>query len=302
MWETGIGWDDLLPESIDQDWMTSTRPSWLLRCVRRCLRSCSVHVCSGQEWSSTHVTGDCQDKGRSHKRLTIPHLQLCGVKLLFQLLQHTQRALNISTPSTFAWTDSTIMLGCLCGNPRRFKTFQGNQVSHILQSISPEHWNLLKRLYLQLKCQLMKRDVCLHVTVDNQAILPVQQFSSFSRLKRVTAWVCRFIDNCHKLKTDRSTSLYLSSTELAASESYWISLIQHEAFGIEIESLIESQTLTKSSRFLSLILSLINLVYFVSAAEVRMPRCHSLSSTQFLSHLSSSPQSTIDSCMLGQPS
>ena len=85
-----------------------------------------------------------------------------------------------------------------------------------------------------------KRDVCLHVTVDNQAILPVQQFSSFSCLKRVTALVRCFVDNCRKLKTDRSTSLYQSSTELATSESCWISLIQHEAFAIEIESLIES--------------------------------------------------------------
>ena len=83
-------------------------------------------------------------------------------------------------------------------------------------------------------------------------MLPVQQFSSFSHLKRVTAWVRRFVDDCHKLKTDHSTSLYLLSTELATSESYWISLIQHEAFAIDFESLTESQPLTKSCRLFSL--------------------------------------------------
>ena len=62
----------------------------------------------------------------------------------------------------------------------------------------------------------------------------------------------RFIDNCCKPKTDHFASLYLSSTELAASESYWILLIQCETFNIEIESLTESRPLTKSSRLFSL--------------------------------------------------
>ena len=97
-----------------------------------------------------------------------------------------------------------------------------------------------------------EKGVCLHVTINNQAILPLQQFSSFSHVKRVTAWIRHFIDNCHRPKIDLSATLYLTSTELAVSESYLISLIQHEAFATEIESLIKSQPLTKSSRLFSL--------------------------------------------------
>ena len=319
VWETGIGWDDLLPESIHQDWMTwrSELPLLTKKHIPRCYYPKNVEVVSTELHGFSDASEDAyaaavyirvQDKsGTVHtslviaktkvapiKRLTIPRLELCGAKLLSQLLRHTQRALNVSTQSTFAWTDSTIVLGWLRGNPRRFKTFVGNRVSHILQSISPDHWNHVRSMDNPADCasrglfpselsehQLWwdgpewlrlptdqwpsqtsiapaemptdeEKDVCLHVTVDNQAILPVQQFSSFSRLKRVTAWVRRFIDNCRKLKTDRSTSLYLSSTELAASEGYWISLIQYEAFATEIESLIESQPLTKSSRLFSL--------------------------------------------------
>ena len=75
------------------------------------------------------------------KRLTIPRLELCGAKLLTQLLHHTQQALSIPTESVYAWTDSTIVLSWLIGNPRRFKTFVGNRVSHIMQLIPPDRWN-----------------------------------------------------------------------------------------------------------------------------------------------------------------
>ena len=75
------------------------------------------------------------------KRLTIPRLELCGAKLLAQLLHHAKQALNIPTESVYAWTDSTIVLSWLIGNPRRFKTFVGNRLSHIMQIIPPDRWN-----------------------------------------------------------------------------------------------------------------------------------------------------------------
>ena len=165
MWETGIGWDDLLPESIHQDWITwrSELPLLTKKHIPRCYYPKNVEVANIELHGFSDASEDTyaaavyirvQDKsGTVHtslviaktkvapiKRLTIPRLELCGAKLLFHLLRHTQRALNITTPSTFAWTDSTIVLGWLRGNPQRFKTFVGNRVSHILQSISPDHW------------------------------------------------------------------------------------------------------------------------------------------------------------------
>ena len=75
------------------------------------------------------------------KRLTLPRLELCGAKLVSQLLQHARKALNVSIQNVFAWTYSTIVLNWLIGNPRRFKTFVGNRVLCILQSIPPDCWN-----------------------------------------------------------------------------------------------------------------------------------------------------------------
>ena len=75
------------------------------------------------------------------KRLTIPRLELCGAHLSSQLLRHCQVVLNLPSENIFAWTVSTIVLNWLVGNPRRFKTFVGNRVSSIIDSVLPNHWN-----------------------------------------------------------------------------------------------------------------------------------------------------------------
>ena len=75
------------------------------------------------------------------KRLTIPRLELCGAYLLAQLLHHVRQVFQLPLSSIYAWTDSTIVLNWLIGDPRRFKTYVGNRVSYIADLISPERWN-----------------------------------------------------------------------------------------------------------------------------------------------------------------
>ena len=82
--------------------------------------------------------------------------------------------------------------------------------------------------------------------------MPLERFSSFLRLKRVTAWIRRFIDNCRRNNHDRPASLYLLTSELTVSENYWISLAQRQAFVTEIEALKNDESLSKSSRLFSL--------------------------------------------------
>ena len=75
------------------------------------------------------------------KRLSIPRLELCGAHLLAQLLHHVKKVFDLPISNIHAWTDSTIVLSWLDGNPRRFKTYVGNQVSYIMDLIPPDRWN-----------------------------------------------------------------------------------------------------------------------------------------------------------------
>ena len=319
VWESKIGWDDLLPSDLHQSWLKWRSELHLLsekhipRCYypkHACVDSFQIHgFCDasedayagvvyirGQDRSSdVHVSlVISKTKVAPLKRLTIPRLELCGAKLLSQLLHHTQQALDIPTENVFAWTDSTIVLNWLDGNPRRFKTFVGNRVSHIMQLVPPDRWRHVRSQDNPADCasrglfpsELLthelwwnapdwlrlpsadwpnqpslpteslveeERDICLNAVVDNpEPVLPLERFSSFLRLKRVTAWIYRFINNCRKKKGDRPSSLYLSTSELVTSETYWLSLAQRQTFVSEIETLKNNAALSKSSHLSSL--------------------------------------------------
>ena len=68
------------------------------------------------------------------KRLTIPHLELhvCGAHILAQLLHHCKAVFHIPSEQVFAWRDRTIVLNWFTGSLHCFKTYVGNQVSHIV--------------------------------------------------------------------------------------------------------------------------------------------------------------------------
>ena len=72
------------------------------------------------------------------KKLTIPRLELCGARLLAQLLHHCKKVFKFSLEDC---TDSTIVLNWMSGNPRRFKTYVANRVSSIVELIPSNRWN-----------------------------------------------------------------------------------------------------------------------------------------------------------------
>ena len=71
---------------------------------------------------------------------TIPKLELCGAVLLTKLLTHVSSVLNIPIERVNAWSDSSIVLAWLDGQPREFKQFVANRVSFILQATTPQTW------------------------------------------------------------------------------------------------------------------------------------------------------------------
>ena len=67
------------------------------------------------------------------KKQSIPRLELCGAQLLAKLLTKVRMSLKVDLGNTYAWSDSTIVLHWLDGNPKRYKTFVGNRISTILK-------------------------------------------------------------------------------------------------------------------------------------------------------------------------
>ena len=74
------------------------------------------------------------------KPLTIPKLELCGTVLLVKILTNVAKVLDNAPEHWYAWTDSSIVLAWLDGNPRQYKVFVSNRVSYILEHTSPSIW------------------------------------------------------------------------------------------------------------------------------------------------------------------
>ena len=71
---------------------------------------------------------------------TIPKLELCGAVLLTKLLNNVSAVLDVPLEQITAWTDSSIVLAWLDGQPREFKQFVANRVSFVLQHTRPQTW------------------------------------------------------------------------------------------------------------------------------------------------------------------
>ncbi|XP_072377845.1 uncharacterized protein [Diabrotica undecimpunctata] len=71
---------------------------------------------------------------------TLPRLELCVALLLSRLMKRTIQALNRSDVEIYAWSDSTITLAWIQGQPNRSKTFVANRVTEITGTIQPDRW------------------------------------------------------------------------------------------------------------------------------------------------------------------
>ena len=99
-----------------------------------------------------------------------------------------------------------------------------------------------------------ERSVCLvGTTATIQPTIPVNCYSKFTVLKRVTAWMFRFIKN---VRSPTSASFVrhpsLTVADLVAAENYWISVIQKESFPEVFDLLRAKLPFPKSSRLLHL--------------------------------------------------
>ncbi len=165
LWEAKVGWDDPAPDDVRESWekWQLELPVLASKLIARCYFPRTVSLASMQlhgfsDASENAYAGvvylrmvDTSDvvhvflvmaktRVAPIRRLTIPRLELCGANLLANLLHHVKRVLDVPSDHVYAWTDSTVVLGWLSGNPRRFKTFVGNRVSNTKELVPPDRW------------------------------------------------------------------------------------------------------------------------------------------------------------------
>ena len=324
LWEQKLNWDDPVPQPTLDAWLQWRSELDLLtdKTISRCYFPNTVRITSIQ----LHGFSDASElayagvvylrmmdsKGEVHtslvisktrvapiKRLTIPRLELCGAHLLAKLLHHVREVLCIPLHNVYAWTDSTIVLNWLDGNPRRFKTYVGNRISCVMELVPPKQWNhvngsdnpadcasrglfpseLLEHPlwwngpdWLKLtpedwpkQSQLPQvedtdeeKEICLSTTVVPETpVIDIQRYSNSTKLKRITAWILRFIRNCRshrKVSTPSATPTLLPLTveELTSAEGYWLLVCQRDHFMTERELLERKKNLSNSSCLLPL--------------------------------------------------
>ena len=317
VWESGVSWDDPVPATIQSVWSQwrTELPVLSNKHFMRCYVPQDFQIVSTQLHGFSDASEDAyaavvylrftnaasdvhislvisKSKVAPIKRLSIPRLELCGAHLLSKLLHHVRGVLSIPLQDIFGWTDSSIVLSWMQGNPRRFKTYVGNRISSILDLIPPERWKHVRGVENPADCvsrglfprELLshslwwngppwlhlpqsewptqsvfpldesdeeRKELCsLTVVRRTNPIVPFDRYSSFTHLKRVTAWVMRFISNCKYRRNPIISPLTVK--ELDSAEIYWLSLAQRDHFSTELKELKASGSVNSTSSLLTL--------------------------------------------------
>ena len=289
IWERKVDWDEAVPQDIIEIWLRwrselhTLSEKHLPRChFPRGMRGCSTQLhgfsdASEEAFAAVVYLRVLDPDGAVHvslvlsktrvapiKRMTIPRLELCGAHLLSQILSHVNGVLHLPNCEVHAWSDSMVVLGWLTGDPRRFKPYVGNRVTHIMENIPSSQWRHVSGVDNPADCAsrgLFPSELLQHhlwwngpkwlpldpaywpqslssyncVTPEEERHISltstIQQdclisMSRYSSLTRLKRVTSWILRFVHNCRSGRSRfSGPLSITELMAAESYWFSKI-----------------------------------------------------------------------------
>ena len=161
-WCRGVGWDEILPDDLGKRWRKWTTflphlldihiPRWAGSNVKE---PCNIHVfCDASEKAyraalyirSTNTTGALVQivcsKNRlvPLKRVTLPRLELIAALVGARLLNYFCKETGHDATRATLWSDSTVALGWICSDPKRWKPFVANRVMEIQSYTTPSQW------------------------------------------------------------------------------------------------------------------------------------------------------------------
>lgn len=219
------------------------------------------------------------------KPVTIPRLELCAALLGARLMNKVSNALRCKINNKYFWSDSTITLGWIKTQPKLLKAFVCNRINEIHELTERNSWryvptdlnpadlasrgvapNVLidSALWWEGPSFLLNApsewpthpnikvdlpEIKVHITQETHKFINFDNYSSATRLKRVYAYVFRFISNC---KTSIKNKSPLTKVELQNSLNFLIKMAQRECFSHEIDTLSKGKSLKPKSHILSL--------------------------------------------------
>lgn len=225
------------------------------------------------------------------KSVTLPRLELCGAVTLIRLAKRVLESWDIKFDQCVFWTDSTIVLGWLKTAPNSLKPFVSSRVAEVQEFTNPHFWrhvpskdnpadvlsrgvnpNQLENLKLwwhgpywltqdevNWPNLILNNDVLPELKTRTQVLLatknmndfPFEKFSNINKLKRVTAYLLRFKNNCLKSKEVRQYGS-LTHKELDFAFKCLIKLAQKQSFPFEYVQLSNKKELNSKSRVINL--------------------------------------------------
>lgn len=306
--EKKYGWDDELPIEYVDEWMKIKTRAIALNsiAVRRWIHTAKnndvqiygycdasqrayaacvyIRTVENNAITSTLLAA----KSKNAPSQTIPKLELCGAKLLTQLVKKVCKCINVNITQIHLWCDSKCVLGWIAANPQRYEKFVSSRIVYIqkLKNVKWHHiagkdnpadcasrgvfgdelkdhklwWHGAPNL---VECIEFNQDLNIEYTTENELIknkvsalisTKIQSFipqaSSFYKLKKIMAFVLRFIHNCKRNETKRVD--HISVREMRQATTTIIKIMQKEEFNDEIICLKNEKIINKISKLIKL--------------------------------------------------
>lgn len=313
LWQEKLDWDDTLPEPIQKTWknyksqLVALNELKIPRYVSSQARKEEMQI-HGFADSSEKAYGAClylrtldsngeisvhllcsKSRVAPLKRQTLPRLELCAASLLAKLYDKIKNGLKIEHQAYF-WSDSTIVLAWIAGEPNTWQSFVSNRVKQIQETTTKENWrhvrthenpaDLLSRGVQP--SEISQREIWWHgprwlqeteehwptLALKIPARLPekkreivlasctiptlqiAERYSNLMKAQRVTAYCLRWKNNALNKTNKRKAEL--QTDELQAALQALIYICQRKAYLPEIMLMDADLPLGKRSKLLPL--------------------------------------------------
>ncbi|XP_076246223.1 uncharacterized protein LOC143186434 [Calliopsis andreniformis] len=332
IWQLQLEWDETLPQDLHTQWTT-------FRSELVIISSFSIPrrvVCDNVQQVELHGFSDASEKAYGAcvylrtwdtsgiwtvrllcaksrvaplKSISLPRLELCAALLLAQLISKVKDSIQLNIDQMYFWSDSTIVIAWLRGQPMRWKTFVANRISeiqdltdidswkHISSSDNPadvisrgtspknlkdnslwwfgpawliqdiSQWPSANEAIPEIVPEERKGQtgfISSLSAVPRQTVDIFLKYSSFTKLRRVTAYCLKFIrttlERVHSSKNrgiqvnvqGNRTHKPLTTDELLDAQIVLIKLVQEESFAKELDSLKANKLLPLKSKLILL--------------------------------------------------